>query len=276
MSKVTQRPLLTTVYGSVGGTGKTVSKVVNTEVDLTFKYFQSVNRERVRKVNTETAWDVDLYDWVLAAGSKIRVTSHTLEELGRIDGSLNLNLSVINDLWDVFERNWANSIICLFSLADSEDWCMETSIIKRFNRVSEKYSVPERLPVKQEDAEISLTFKDFQFINRERSRKLNRETAWDKTHWMENTLQKFQEVHNVFMQITNTTNNHSTCYSCLITDLWDIFEENLIDTVTCLFSLADNTGIDAQTSIIERFNEIIKNHGFTELLLAGNQKIGEI
>lgn len=272
MSELTQYPLLTTVYGSVEGSGKTVYEVVNAEVNLTFKYFQSMNRERVRKVNTVANWD--LYDWMLSAGGNIRVVSHTLKELSRTDGNLNLSPNVSYDLWDRFEKNLIDSTICLFSLVDNTDWCMERAIIKRFNRVAKKHSILERLPVKQAGVEIDLTFKDFQLINRERVRKFDPKTAWDQTHWMIAALHKFQRASNVFMGLINITAN-SASDSRLIADQWDIFEENLIDTVMYLFSLADNTGIDIQTSIIKRFNTIIENHGFTELLLYGNQKIGK-
>ena len=111
----------------------------------------------------------------------------------------------------------------------------------------------------------SLTFKKFSVINHKRcSRWLGRpgQDSWPLSDWAIAAAGEMGKVCNVVTKINRARVGNRKTQAELELDLAD----EIADTVTYLFLLADVANIDMEQALVHKFNEVSKKHEFPERL----------
>ena len=112
---------------------------------------------------------------------------------------------------------------------------------------------------------MSLSFKEFDRINWNRAQKWHETKSWDAADWMVATVGELGEAANILKKLKQSEDGILGNSETDI-DLEEKLAEELADTLTYLFLLADKCGVNLEVQTIAKFNKVSRKHGFPEIL----------
>ena len=110
---------------------------------LTFREFQKANSARAQRWHGDNPWSQA--DWMVATVGELGEAANFLKKLKRSEDGITGNSESNMVLEDGLAEELADTLIYLFLLAHECGVDLETEVIAKFNKVSEKHGFPERL-----------------------------------------------------------------------------------------------------------------------------------
>ena len=111
---------------------------------------------------------------------------------------------------------------------------------------------------------MSLTFNRFQTVNAARNSQWKADSNWTLSDWATATAGELGEACNLITKLHRAQDGIIGNRGRTEADLKEQLREELADTLTYLFLLADEAGIDLETEVRKKFNKVSQEHGFPQ------------
>ena len=120
---------------------------------MDFKEFSRLNASRCERWHTDRPWS--LSDWATATAGELGEACNIIKKMNRNRDQIIGNDGPENDsafMSDCLAEELADTLIYVDLLANAAGIDLESAVIAKFNKVSEKYRFSERITPRKEDA----------------------------------------------------------------------------------------------------------------------------